>query len=47
MNKLEIFTLKNNNGMEIKISNFGATIMSLKVPNKSGKLTNVVVGLKN
>jgi aldose 1-epimerase len=46
-NKLAIFKLKNSNGMELEVSNFGATIMSLKVPNKKGSLTNVVVGLTN
>ena len=45
-NKLEVFTLKNSYGMELEVSNFGATILSLKVPNKKGSLTNVVVGLE-
>jgi aldose 1-epimerase len=33
--------------MELHISNFGATILSLKVPNKQGALTDVVVGLSS
>lgn len=44
-NKLNVFTLKNSNGMELQVSNYGATILSLKVPNKKGSFTNVVVGL--
>lgn len=44
--KLNVFTLQNSNGMELQVSNFGATIMSLKVPNNKGSLTNVVVGLE-
>jgi aldose 1-epimerase len=32
--------------MEMEVSNCGATIISLKVPNKKGSLTNVVVGLE-
>ena len=44
--KLEVFTLKNSYGMELEVSNYGATILSLKVPNKNGSLTNVVVGLE-
>ena len=46
MSKLTVYTLKNKNGMELEVSNFGATIISLKVPNKLGTLTNVVVGLE-
>jgi len=32
--------------MELQVSNFVATIISLKVPNKLGTLTNVIVGLE-
>lgn len=46
MNELSIFTLKNRHGMELQVSNYGATILSLKVPAKNGSLTNVVVGLE-
>jgi aldose 1-epimerase len=46
MKKLNVFTLKNSHGMELEVSNFGATILSLKVPNIKGSLTNVVVGLE-
>lgn len=42
----QIKTLKNNNGLEAKISNFGATLISLHVPDKDKKLVNVVVGLQ-
>ena len=40
----EVITLRNMNGLELKISNLGATILSLMVPDKNGKLVNVVVG---
>jgi len=33
--------------MELHVSNFGATIISLKVPDKSGQLTEVVLGLSS
>ncbi len=46
MSRLEIIQLKNNNGLELEVLNFGATIISLKVPNKYKKRTNVVVGLE-
>ncbi|GGG26448.1 aldose 1-epimerase [Dokdonia pacifica] len=45
MPKIETRTLTNINGCSIEISNYGATITSLKVPNKYGEITNVVVGL--
>jgi len=47
MSKIEVITLVNSNGMELKVSNFGATIIGLKVPGKYNKLTNVVVSLQN
>lgn len=39
-----LFTLKNKNGMEAKITNFGANLVSLLVPDKDGKLEDVVLG---
>ncbi len=39
-----ILSLKNDNGMRLRITNFAATIMSLDVPDAEGKLVNVVVG---
>ncbi|KAL1202720.1 hypothetical protein V5N11_018834 [Cardamine amara subsp. amara] len=38
-----IFEL-NNGTMQVKISNYGATITSLSVPDKNGKLADVVLG---
>lgn len=40
----ELYTLTNDNGMEVKITNYGATITSLKVPDKNGTLEDVVLG---
>lgn len=45
MSRIETFTISNSNGMELEISNLGATIVSLLVPNKQHIKTNVVVGL--
>lgn len=45
INYQEIFTLKNSHGMELQVSNYGATILCLKVLDKNDSLTNVVVGL--
>ncbi|MEM1320298.1 MAG: aldose epimerase family protein [Bacteroidota bacterium] len=39
-----LFHLQNDKGMEVKITNYGATITSIKVPDKQGKLAEVVLG---
>ena len=36
--------LTNNKGAELTITNYGAQIVSLMVPDRSGKLTDVVTG---
>jgi aldose 1-epimerase len=38
------YTLTNKNGMEARIINFGGTLVSLKVPDRAGKLADVVLG---
>jgi aldose 1-epimerase len=40
----EIFTLKNIKGAEVRITNYGATVMSLKMPDKNGKFDDIVLG---
>lgn len=39
--------LTNKNGVEIQVVNFGATLTSLKLPLKSGKIVDVVLGFEN
>ncbi len=39
-----LFTLKNDRGIEVAISNYGAIIQSFIVPDKSGKATDIVLG---
>jgi hypothetical protein len=41
------FTLSNKNGMRVEIINYGATITSLNVPDKTGSLDDVVLGFDN
>jgi aldose 1-epimerase len=41
---IDLYELTNNRGMEVAITNFGATIVNLKVPNKAGKVADVVLG---
>ncbi|MBR6193854.1 MAG: galactose mutarotase [Prevotella sp.] len=44
---VKLFTLKNQNGMEVCITNYGARVVSLVVPDKDGKPTDVVLGFDN
>ena len=41
---VEMATLKNANGVEVQAINYGAIITSLKVPDRSGKFADVVLG---
>jgi len=40
-----LFTLENQNGIKVKIINYGGTIVSLEVPDKYGVKADVVLGL--
>ena len=40
----DLYTLTNDKGMVVQITNFGATIVSIKVPDKSGKVDDVTLG---
>jgi aldose 1-epimerase len=42
--KVEMYTLKNKNGMIAKVMTRGATLVELHVPDKNSKLANVVLG---
>lgn len=44
---VKLYTLNNKNGMEVCITNFGGRIVSLVVPDKNGKQTDVVLGYDN
>ncbi|MFC1481653.1 aldose epimerase family protein [Candidatus Neomarinimicrobiota bacterium] len=41
---VDVYTLTNANGCELKITNYGCIIVSLKVPDKNGQLSDVVLG---
>ena len=45
--QVKLFTLKNQNGMEVCITNYGGRVVSLVVPDKDGKPTDVVLGFDN
>ena len=42
--KVDLYTLTNPNGMEAAISTYGGIVVSLKTPDRSGKLGDVVLG---
>lgn len=44
---VKLYTIKNSVGMEVCITNFGGRIVSLVVPDKNGKPTDVVLGFDN
>ena len=41
---VDIYTLRNTNGMEARIMTYGGTLVSLKVPDRNGNLGDVVLG---
>ncbi len=45
--KVALYTLKNKNGVELFITNYGGRFAGLFVPDKSGKLTDVVIGMNS
>ncbi len=45
--KVQLFVLKNKNNIEVCVTNFGARVVSLMVPDKDGKMTDVVLGYDN
>lgn len=44
---VDCYTLMNHNGVALKVINYGATVISLKVPDQNGKLEDVVLGFDN
>ena len=42
--KLWVVTLKNSKGMEVKLTNYSAAIMSVKAPDRDGNFADVVLG---
>jgi aldose 1-epimerase len=45
--QVDLFILRNKQGSEIAITNFGGKIVSIHVPDKNGKMTDVVLGKSN
>jgi len=41
---VQLFTLKNEAGLEIKLTNYGGIVTSIKTPDKKGVFQNIVLG---
>ena len=41
---VDLFILKNDNGAEMAITNYGGALLAIMVPDKDGKLANVIQG---
>lgn len=41
---IQLATLKNSQGMTVKVTNYGATVTSIMVPDRNGKLADVALG---
>lgn len=44
---IQFFTLKNESGMTVRVTNFGAIITSIVVPDRKGKMADVALGYDN
>ncbi|GAA4001007.1 galactose mutarotase [Hymenobacter fastidiosus] len=44
---VQLYTLTNAHGLKVSITTFGGTVTSLQVPDKAGKLGDVVLGFDN
>jgi aldose 1-epimerase len=42
-----LYTLTNANGMQVKITSYGGTVTSIMVPDRQGKMADVVLGFDN
>jgi aldose 1-epimerase len=42
--EIQLFVLTNKNGLEAAVTNFGGDLVSLKVPDRQGKLGDIVLG---
>jgi aldose 1-epimerase len=42
-----LYLLKNKNGVQAAVTNYGAHLVGIMVPDKAGKLTDVVIGFDN
>jgi aldose 1-epimerase len=41
---VDLYTLTNRNGLEVQITNYGGIVVSVKTPDRAGKMTDIVLG---
>ena len=46
-NPVSVFTMTNSHRLEVRIMNFGAIVLSLRTPDRTGRLDDVVLGFDN
>jgi aldose 1-epimerase len=44
---VDLYTLKNRNGVEVTITNYGGIVTSVKTPDRAGKMTDIVHGFES
>ena len=44
---VHLFTLKNNNGMKVSVTNYGCIVTSIETPDRNGELADIVLGYEN
>lgn len=44
---VQLYTLTNKNGLQLKVSNYGTIVTELHVPDRNGKLGDIVLGYDN
>src|SRR4030095_11359895 len=45
--QVDIYTLTNSRGMEVKILSYGGILQSIRVPDRHGRMANVTLGFDN
>lgn len=45
--EVQLFTCRNKHGLVLKLTNFGATVVSLETPDRDGKLANINLGFSS
>jgi len=44
---VDLYTLRNSRGAEVRITNYGGTVTSLKMPDRNGTFADIVLGFDN
>lgn len=45
--EIDLYTLRNSNGFETQITNYGAIVVSLKTPDRNGRFADIVLGFSD